>query len=335
MTGRGRPLRFVATVAAAWAGMRVVLLWPEGASLPQAIEAAFPLRPARAASVTPRPAHPVRTAGPAGREVAPLWSPPSAKPVAILVPNPSRSFAMLGLVSFGAEQAIDPPPGVLPRTGPVRRATLPDAARPDRWSASAWFVTRGGGTAGGTMLGGDQAGVRVAYTLDRAQRVAVYARASGPLSGTGREVALGVEWRPFRAPLRFLAEHRIALDGGASGSALGIVAGVDRVDLPFAFELEAYGQAGAVARDRIEPFADGAARITREIASSGTARVALGAGTWGAAQRDAARLDIGPTAVATLPLGGPTVRVAVDWRERVAGDARPGSGPALSIGADF
>ncbi|WP_204317143.1 hypothetical protein, partial [Klebsiella aerogenes] len=29
------------------------------------------------------------------------------------------------------------------------------------------------------------------------------------------------------------------------------------------------------------------------------------------------------------------LRIALDWRQRVAGEARPGSGPALTLGADF
>jgi hypothetical protein len=29
------------------------------------------------------------------------------------------------------------------------------------------------------------------------------------------------------------------------------------------------------------------------------------------------------------------VRLSIDWRQRIAGRARPGSGPALSIGSDF
>ena len=114
-----------------------------------------------------------------------------------------------------------------------------------------------------------------------------------------------------------------------------MVAGVYGVPLPLDFTFEAYGQAGAIARARIDTFADGALRATREVARAGDARLDLGAGAWGAAQRGAARLDLGPSAVATIPLGDDTIRVAVDWRERVAGDARPGSGPALSIGADF
>jgi hypothetical protein len=185
------------------------------------------------------------------------------------------------------------------------------------------------------MLGGDQAGLRVARTLDRRGRLALYARASAPLTGTGRELALGVEWHPWRAPMRFLAEQRIALDGGKSGPAVAVVGGVTGIDLPFAFELEGYGQAGAVKRARVEPFADGALRITRPVAAIGEARLALGAGAWGAAQREAARVDLGPTAVTTLPVSGQSLRIAIDWRERVAGDARPGSGPALTLGADF
>ena len=50
MSGRGRPLRFVALVAFGWASARTIMLWPEGASLPEAIEAAFPLRPTAAAT---------------------------------------------------------------------------------------------------------------------------------------------------------------------------------------------------------------------------------------------------------------------------------------------
>ncbi|RZM08721.1 MAG: hypothetical protein EOP68_11010 [Sphingomonas sp.] len=212
---------------------------------------------------------------------------------------------------------------------------LAPRATPDRWQANAWFATRRGAGTSGTMLGGDQAGLRVARSLDRRGRLALYARASAPLTGTGRELALGVEWRPWRAPMRFLAEQRFALDGGKSGPAVAVVGGVTGIDLPFAFELEGYGQAGAVKRARIEPFADGALRITRPVAAMGEARLALGAGAWGAAQREAARVDLGPTAVTTLPVSGQSLRIAIDWRERVAGDARPGSGPALTLGADF
>ncbi len=330
---RGRPLRFVATVAVGWAAMRVVLLWPEGATLPEAVKAAMPLRPAEAAPAPRRAILPMARVEPRGAARSAVALPTASLPVSD-VAQPLPSLALLNLVTFGPEQVGTGSVEQLPRI-PAPPAMLAPRATPDRWQASAWFATRRGAGTSGTMLGGDQAGLRVARTLDRRGRLALYARASAPLTGTGRELALGVEWRPWRAPMRFLAEQRFALDGGKSGPAVAVVGGVTGIDLPFAFELEGYGQAGAVKRARIEPFADGALRITRPVATIGEARLALGAGAWGAAQREAARVDLGPTAVTTLPVSGQSLRIAIDWRERVAGDARPGSGPALTLGADF
>lgn len=331
--GRGRPLRFIAMVAVGWAAMRVVLLWPEGAGLPEAIEAAMPLRPAAAApairAVEPPPPTATPRLTPSRRAVA-HSAIGTAAPIALR----QSSFAMLNLVSFGPERTAAGAVEQLPRI-PAPPAMLAPRATPDRWQASAWLVTRRGAGVGGAMLGGDQAGLRIARTLDRRGRLALYARATTPLAGNGRELALGVEWRPWRAPMRFLAEHRLALDGGRSGPAVAVVGGVSGIDLPFVFQLEAYAQAGAVKRTRVEPFADGALRVTRDIAAVGTTRLALGAGAWGAAQRDAARMDVGPTAVTTVPIAGQSLRIALDWRARVAGDARPGSGPALTLGADF
>jgi len=332
MNGRGRPLRFIALVACGWASARTVMLWPEGATLPQAIEAAFPLRPAQAATA---PAPVIVLPSPPRTTIAMTIPAPPLLTAAPAAPrgDPTRiSLATLGLLSFGREEAVGVPPGTLPRAAPP--AALPDAAQPSRWSASAWFVTRRGASAGGPMLGGDQAGLRVAYHPGSG-RIALFARLTAPLAGRGSEAAAGIEWQPTAAPVRVIAEYRAGLDGTPGGPAIAVVAGVYAVPLPLDFSLEAYGQAGAVARARIDPFADGALRVTREVAAAGRTRLEVGAGAWGAAQRGAARLDIGPSAIASLPVGESALRVAIDWRERVAGDARPGSGPALSVGADF
>ncbi|MBO9621751.1 MAG: hypothetical protein J7500_03470 [Sphingomonas sp.] len=209
---------------------------------------------------------------------------------------------------------------------------------PQRWSASAWASFRPGqriGAAPGAgQLGGSQAGVRLAYMLAPRQRLAGFARFTAPLATRGREVSLGLEWQPTRAPVRLVAEQRFALDGGGSGPGLGVVAGADTA-LAHGFRLESYGQAGAVRRQQLEPYADGAARATRAVLDQRGVRLALGAGAWGAAQRDAARLDLGPSALLAVPVAGQTIRLAFDWRQRVAGHARPGSGPALTIGSDF
>jgi hypothetical protein len=233
------------------------------------------------------------------------------------------------------QQPLAAPPGAIPQPAAFTPSPTLAARRPSRWSASAWFVTRRGAPAGGALLGGDQAGIRIAHALDARQRVRAYVRATVPLAATGRELAAGVEWQPTRLPLRMVAEHRAMLDGGSGGPAIGMVGGGWVTGLPLDVSLEAYGQAGAVFRARADPFADGAIRATRDVGRIGRVRLELGAGAWGAAQREAARLDVGPSAAATVPVGDLALRIALDWRERVAGDARPGSGPALTVGAGF
>ena len=57
-------------------------------------------------------------------------------------------------------------------------------------------------------------------------------------------------------------------------------------------------------------------------------------GDWGA-QEDAERLDIGPSAGLSFRIGAARGRVSADYRFRVAGDAEPSSGPALTLTAGF
>ena len=58
-------------------------------------------------------------------------------------------------------------------------------------------------------------------------------------------------------------------------------------------------------------------------------------GAWGGAQDGASRLDIGPSAAVSFRLGEGRGRVAADYRIRVAGEAEPASGPALTLSAGF
>ena len=161
------------------------------------------------------------------------------------------------------------------------------------------------------------------------------ARVATPLEGKGREAAVGIEWQPTRLPIRLVAEQRFVLDGGRGGPTLGVIAGYGPSDIAPGVRVEAYGQAGGIVRDGIEGFVDASARLTHPLGKVAGARVDFGVGAWGSAQRDANRFDIGPSIVATVPVAGKTLRLTLDWRERIAGGARPGSGPALSIGSDF
>ena len=77
-------------------------------------------------------------------------------------------------------------------------------------------------------------------------------------------------------------------------------------------------------------FADGSVRIARRLGP-----VELGVGAWGAAQPGVARLDAGPSLSWRLPVADANLRLQADWRFRLAGDALPRSGPALTLAADF
>lgn len=331
MNGRGRPLRFLAMVAIVWTGARVAILWPQTGSLPAAIEAALPF-----ARAEPRTTPAI--ARQATVERHPLLPAHARLPPAYRAPlgddDPRVQLALMALAQYGEVEPVMSFAAAQPTSLPARAMPTPERLDPlpDRWSLSLWMVARGNGgpvAAPGGQIGGGQAGARVAWLVAPRQRIAAYGRVTTPLSGRGREAALGLEWQPTRAPVRLIAERRFGLDGNPGGTGLGAIAGIDREWR--GFRLEAYGQAGAVLRRRAEPYADGAARGTRTVGGAGPVQLALGAGTWGAAQRGAQRLDIGPSATLAVR----NLRLALDWRQRVAGEARPGSGLALTLGADF
>jgi len=331
MTGRGRPLRFLAMVVFAWVGLRVAMLWPDTGSFPAAIQAALPFvqavprAPVPAASATLVVAH---ESGPSPHLPLPTYRAPLGDD------DPRVQLALMGLVQYGEPgwASFAPAPRATPL--PARAMPLPERLEPlpDRWSLTSWMVVRGGGgpaAAPGGQIGGGQAGVRVAWLLAPRHRLAAYGRLTTPLRGKGQEAALGLEWQPTRTPVRLIAERRFGLDGNPGGNGLGMITGIDHEGS--GFRLEAYGQAGVVLRRRADPYADGAARGVRMVKANGPVRFGIGAGAWGAAQRDAQRLDLGPSATLAVR----NLRLALDWRQRVAGEARPGSGLALTLGADF
>jgi hypothetical protein len=207
-------------------------------------------------------------------------------------------------------------------------------APPRRWSASLWAVLREGRQTllPGGQLGGTQAGVRLLRRLDSRGNVAASLRLSAPSQGIGRELAVGIDWRPLRhVPIRLLVEQRLALDAGQDAPAALVAGGIGPRSVAPGIVLAGYAQAGAVARARIEPFADGAVRASMPL----TPAIDLGLGLWGGAQRDAQRLDIGPTLGIALPVADRRVRLSFDWRQRVAGRAAPDSGLALTLAGDF
>jgi hypothetical protein len=202
----------------------------------------------------------------------------------------------------------------------------------------AWSFLRQGDSkalAPAGTLGGSQIGAVARFRLnsDPARALALALRVAAPVRRpAGSEAALGIDWQPSRRlPLHLLAERRQRLGReGRSAFGLAIHGGVS--DAPLAsLRVEAYAQAGIVGARSLDLFGDGALRLSLPLGE----RARLGAGAWASAQPGLARLDIGPQASLRLPLAGRNVAVAADWRFRAAGNARPGSGPSLTIATDF
>jgi hypothetical protein len=223
------------------------------------------------------------------------------------------------------------------------RAAVPAALIPPpagrAWSVSAWAFARAGGNAAlapGGMLGGSQAGVRATYRLlGRQAPLAVSLRLSSPLAqARGAEAAAGLDWKPLaRLPVHLLVDRRQKLGpDGRSAFGATVYGGASEMKLG-PLRLDGYGQAGIVGLKRRDLFADGAVRLALPIGHGGAVR--LGGGVWAAAQPQLSRVDLGPHAELRLPLRPANASLSVDWRVRIAGNARPGSGPALTLAADF
>lgn len=181
-------------------------------------------------------------------------------------------------------------------------------------------------------IGGSQAGARLLYRLNRDARrpLALSGRAYAPLGDAeGAEAALGLDWKPSSAlPVHLLVERRQAI-GSSGRSAFAALVHGGASERPLgALRLDVYAQAGIVGTRSRDLFADGAVQIGLPL---GPAKIGIGA--WGAAQPGAERLDVGPQA--SIALAGSPLVLALDWRLRVAGDAAPRSGPALTVSTGF
>lgn len=211
-----------------------------------------------------------------------------------------------------------------------------------------WVLLRensGAGSAGAATgpsgYGRSQAGAVLRYRLMSGDRDApfVYGRANKALVPGGEtEVAAGVGLTPVpKIPVTVHGEARLT-DFGASTTlrpALYAVLGPPPIELVPSTTIEIYAQAGYVGGRDASTFADGQARVERKVVTENAIDARVGIGLWGGAQEGAARLDVGPTASVRFALGEVPVRVSLDYRERVAGNAEPGSGLALTVSGGF
>ena len=219
-----------------------------------------------------------------------------------------------------------------------------------RWSGDGWVLLRRGsdGLSASPAFGrygASQAGAVLRYALApasplrpqahlRLTRALVGARGQGGES----EAAAGFSGRPLGGvPLRLYGEGRVQRVGGATRlrPAASLVSELPPLPLPLGAEAEIYAQGGYVGGKNATPFFDAQFTADRKLVLRGPAELRLGAGVWAGGQEGATRLDLGPRASLRLRIGQAPSRLALDWRFRVAGNAAPASGPALTLSAGF
>lgn len=359
------PIRFLALVLTGWVGIRAFTLGEipgftvsyakerPASRLPPIVATQFPaLPPAQAfaqqpwaqqqagyAAYPPLPL-PARYYYPAYPYAPALQPEPQAIP-----PRPAWTLpSSAGGLAFNASSptlgdwqisALPELPRAQSRPIPVFPAQPMVQPRLDRVQLTTWALLRGpsepGTLATGGTLGGSQAGVRLSYNFNR--WLAASFRTTSPVGGSrGAEVAGGVRITPFRSiPIAITAERRQSISrdgGGRSAFALFAEGGLYHQPMPLDFSLDAYFQAGVVGFNSRDLFADGALAFTRPV----WGRVSAGFGLWGGAQPGVYRLDAGPRISVRLR---DNIYAHIDWRQRLAGQASPASGPALTVAADF
>ena len=316
----------------------------------------------------PVPAMPVPSPYWEGNPAVPYWQAEHDR--AGLVPQPSRNRMpfphepgqqgqepMLAaghqLMWMAALARVAVPPEIASYVGQsVAAAPAPVPLSPglassstDRWSADAWMLMRREGVsaapASRPLYGASQIGAVVRYKLapQSRHRPIAYVRGSSAMGVIQEsEVAAGLGMRPISSlPLVLAAEARAFRSGGETSFRPAGLAYTELapVEMPMGLRAVTYLQGGYVGGAFKTPFIDGQLRLDGDLMSIAGIDLRLGGGIWGGAQKGAKRLDIGPGASARLQLMGRPSQVSMDWRFRVAGDAEPGSGPALTVATGF
>ena len=216
-----------------------------------------------------------------------------------------------------------------------------------RWSADSWLLLRPGAAVtvrngfSAPSYGASQVGAVIRYRLapENPRKPSLYLRASGAVRAPhDEELAVGFAARPIaRLPVLAMAELRASrvASGARLRPAVALVSEFPPLDLPLGLRAEAYGQVGYVGGSGASAFVDGQLHLTRRLARIGGMELRAGGGAWGGAQQGASRVDAGPTASLGMPIGVTNARLSADWRFRIAGQATPGSGPAITLSAGF
>jgi hypothetical protein len=259
-------------------------------------------------------------------------------------PNLPKAVVMPQMPTTNAKQIVVALPNEAVVSLPPTPPTFATASN-TRLKLSGWMVWRSrdrqSSLAPLGQLGGAQAGIRGVLPIAEAgpkSSIGMTARLSAPLlQERGKEAAFGVNLqRKGRVPIEVGLERRVAIDAeGRKAFAIILAAGVYDLKMAKKLHLNGYAQTGLVGIRSRDGFVDGALQLDRSVTKFGSSAIDLGGGAWVSAQPTLARLDIGPTATLHLRAGDKNLRIVGGWRFRVAGNAAPGSGPAVSVGTNF
>lgn len=198
-----------------------------------------------------------------------------------------------------------------------------------------------GALAPNAQYGGNQSGLVATWDAfgSAGRGPALLLRSSATPDGAQREIALGTRWQPDRYwPVSLSLERRLRA-GAPDSFAAYLAGGVDRVPLTGRLAYDAYGQAGIVLDGAhgggSSLFVDAQARLHHPLAAPLGIPLRIGTGAWIGGQTGAFRADIGPTLVADIDSPITPFTLHLDWRKRIAGNATPGDGVALTISTGF
>jgi hypothetical protein len=213
-----------------------------------------------------------------------------------------------------------------------------------RWSGDAYVLARGAGPAAllavSPVLGAGQSGGSVAWITDpfAPRPLALTARAAVAHDGWGidgdsAQLGVGLRWRPFTGTT--LAVERMVAGGPAARDAWTARAAWGAGD---GQRWSLYSETGVVGARRRDLYAAVQGYAGRVVAGEGRRTLSLGGGTWAsvqAADTTVSRVDIGPSLRLRLPAGEAGLELSGDYRFRVAGDAAPKDGVAVTLSAFY
>ena len=338
---RGRHFGFLVSLSAVWITARVGFLSisppPEVTDQAKERQAALPRRAKAFAAIAedripPQPAVHLPKADKS--DLAPTRT--SWGPSAIL-PEPGRPLSAAVRLDRDEQPQKLAQPFLIPTTTKAHKAS------PLTVYAYSFIRARTSGPAplGSSQYGGSQSGIIATYALapfgdkDHARLAVLLRGAIAHDNAAERELAAGLRWHPVRnVPLNLTAERRFR-HARSDAFAAYAAGGVSEAKLPLDFRLDAYAQAGFVTRKNGGAFFDASARAERSVADVGAIPVRAGVGIWAGGQEDIFRIDAGPTISGDVLVANTRLRISADWRFRIAGNAQPAAGPALTLSTAF